>query len=644
MVKLAIWAAPLCAALLVGASGPARAFVCVTPVSWPETGAVREFYPLGDAAAVLGAEQGVFRLDSAGTEPRRLAGPSTGAVFEMAALAGGGALLRAERGLFSIDAAARRVDPVRGPVTGALRAVEALDGGALIVAEKGLFAVAAGMNSLDPVSSAGVAGPYKLRALREGAALVAAQGGLFRLGAADFGLKRLDGPSPGAVQRFYGLKDGGVLVQAEGGLFYTDAMGSTLRAANPPQLGVVREIIPVAGGALIRTDQILFQIETASEGLRQVGTGLERPLDPDSWSPGWIHVLVSGAPLPMGTALIGTDAGAFLVDVEANRLIPVGGELTGGVSAIAALPDGSALIGADRGLFLLHVAPLQIMPAGGPPIGAVEDIHPLRNGIALVEASAGLFRRDAAGRLTGIAAADLGLRAVHALADGGALIESEHGLLYLGADGAAPKPVAGAAIGGIKELRPIADGDALILAGGRLLQFDRAALRIGPLAAPQRPLSFRRYLPLADGTALMSDGHADTDLAVADFAKADVRLGNLAAIDDRRPGGAPAEARWTLEHRCAPVASSLGLTVLARPVDAPASGAKAATTEPPALRIPALKVENGATMASIAASIALPASGKWSLQLAATSSGVDQPLGAPVVISVGNNLWNWFRP
>jgi len=57
-----------------------------------------------------------------------------------------------------------------------------------------------------------------------------------------------------------------------------------------------------------------------------------------------------------------------------------------------------------------------------------------------------------------------------------------------------------------------------------------------------------------------------------------------------------------------------------------------------------LAVDDGTTMAVVTAAVALPVSGKWSLQLAATSSGVDQPVGAPVVISAENSLWNWFKP
>jgi len=634
-----------CAAFLVGAPGVGHAFVCAAPTAWPETGPVHEFYSLGSAGVVVGADQGAFRIDATSNEPKRMAGPSTGPVLEMQPLGGGGALFRAERGIFAIDPAARRADPVRGPATGALKAVEALDGGALIVAEKGLFAVASGMGSLDPVNSSGVAGPYKVHGLRDGVALVAAQEEVFRLRAADSGLKRLDGPSPGTVQSFFRLQDGGVLLRATHGLFYVDAEGSKLRSANPPELGTVQAIIPLdGGGALIRTDQILFHIETAADGLRQARTGLERPLDPDSWSPGWIHALASGAGLPKGTALIGTDAGLFVVDLAASTLTPLAADRTGGVSTIAALGNGTILVGADQGLFRLRLAPLEMTPAGGPPIGAVDEIFALKGGTALVAAHAGLFRRDADGRMTGIAGSDLGIRRVHALDDGGALIESERGLLYLGAAGAAPKPVAGTRIERIEELRPIGGGGALVIAGGHLLQFDRPALRIGPLAGPADSLSIRHYFPLADGTALISGGGANTALAVPDFARSDVRLSNLAMVDNRRPGAPPAEARWTLESRCAPVASKLGLTVLAQPVDAPASGANAASAGPPALRIPALTVENGTSMATVVAGIALPSGGKWSLQLAATSSGVDQPIGAPVTVSAGSSIWNWLKP
>ena len=130
------WVALGCAVLLMAVPSAGRAFVCVAPTAWPETGLVHEFYPLGNAGVVIGAEQGVFRIDATSNQPKRIAGPSTGPVFEMQVLQGGGALVRAERGIFVIDTAARRADPVRGPPTGALQAVEALDGGALMVAEK----------------------------------------------------------------------------------------------------------------------------------------------------------------------------------------------------------------------------------------------------------------------------------------------------------------------------------------------------------------------------------------------------------------------------------------------------------------------------------------------------------------------------
>ena len=65
---------------------------------------------------------------------------------------------------------------------------------------------------------------------------------------------------------------------------------------------------------------------------------------------------------------------------------------------------------------------------------------------------------------------------------------------------------------------------------------------------------------------------------------------------------------------------------------------------PPPLRLRILSVEEGATMAAIDAEIGFPENGKWSLQLAATSSGIDQPLGAPVVVSAENSIWNWFKP
>lgn len=597
---------------------------------------MHEFYPLGDAGVVIGADQGVFRMDATSKEPKRISGPSTGVVLEMQPLRGGGALIRAERGAFSIDAAARRADPVRGPSTGALQAAEAIDGGALIAAEKGLFAVAPGMGEMEAVNNSGVAGPYTIHALSGDVALVAAQEDLFRLRAADNGLKRIDGPSPGKVQHFYGLRDGGVLLLTDQGLFYTDADGSRLRAANPPDLGIVREIRPLdGGGALIRTDQILFQIQTAADGLRQIRTGLERPLDPDSWSPGWIHALASGAPLPKGTAVIGTDAGAFVVDIDANALMPVDVEVTGGVSAIAPLAGGTALIGADRGLFSLRIAPLGIASAGGPPIGAVDEIHALKGGAALIEARAGLFRRDAAGRLIGITGPDLGVRrGVYALDDGGALIDAERGLFYLEAAGSGLQAIAGPRIDHIDQVRAIAGG-ALIIAGGRLFQFDRKLGRVGSIATPDRKVSIRRYFPLGDGTALISDGRGNSGLAVADFAGADVRLGNLALVDNRRPGGPPVEARWTLEHRCAPVAAKLGLVVLAQRADGTAS---------PPLRLPVLSVEAGSTMAAVTAEISLPEKGKWSLQLAAAGSGVDLPLGAPVVISAEDSIWNWLKP
>lgn len=633
---LGAWAALCCAVLAVVAPGAAGAFVCVAPTAWPETGFVHEFYPLEDAAVVIGADQGVFRMDVTGKEPKRLSGPSTGQVFEMQQLRGGGALIRAERGVFSVDAAARRADPVRGPVIGALQSVEAIDGGALIVAEKGLFAVAPGMNEMEPVNNSGVAGPYAIRALTGNIALVAAQDDLFRLKAADSGLKRLDGPSPGKVQSFYRLQDGGVLLLTDRGLFYADADGSRLRSANPPELGTVREIRPLEdGGALIRTDQILFQIRNASDGFRQVRTGLERPLDPDSWSPGWIHVLASGAPVPKGFAVIGTDAGAFIVDIDANTLTSVGADVTGGVAAIAPLAGGTILIGGDHGLFRLGLAPPDIAPAGGPPIGAVDEIHTLKNGVALIEAHAGLFRLDATGRLTGITGPDLGARrGVHALDDGGALIDAERGLFYLAATGSGLQAVTGPRLDGIDGVRSLADG-ALIVAGGKLYQFDRKSSRVGLIAAPDRKASVRRFFPLGDGTALISDGRANTGLAVAGFATADVRLGNLAMVDNRRPGAPPVEARWTLEHRCAPVASKLGLVVLAQRGDDTASAP---------LRLPVLSVEDGTTMATVTAGIALPENGKWSLQLAATSSGTDLPLGAPVVISAEDSIWNWLKP
>ncbi len=642
--RVGTWTALCCAILFVASPGAARAFVCVAPTAWLETGLVHEFYPLGNGGVVVGADQGAFRLDVINNQPKRIAGPSTGAVFEMQVLQSGGALIRAERGIFAIDAGARRADPVRGPPTGALQAVEALDGGALIVAEKGLFSVAAGMSGLDPVNVSGVAGPYAVHALREGAALVAAQQEVFRLGAADAGLKRLDGPSPGAVQEFYRLKDGGVLLLTTRGLFYTDADGARLNSATPPELGTVREIVPLdGGGALIRTDQILFQITNATDGLRQLRTGLERPLDPDSWSPGWIHALASGALLPRGFAVIGTDAGAFVVDLDANTLTSVAADMTGGVSAITALPGGIALIGADRGLFRLRIASREMSPAGGPPIGAVDEIHVLKDGGALIEAHSGLFRLDPAGRLTGVTGADLGARrGFYALDGGGALIDAERGLFYLEASGSGLKAVAGPRIGHIDEVRAIGGGDALITAGGRLFQFDRQARRVAYVPAPDRNTSIRRYFPLGDGTALISDGRANTGLAVADFAGADVRLGNLAMVDNRRPGAPPAEGRWTLEHRCAAVAAKLGLVVLAQRVD----GVQTASVggRPPPLRLRILSVEEGATMAAIAAEIGFPENGKWSLQLVATSSGIDQPLGAPVVVSAENSIWNWFKP
>jgi hypothetical protein len=620
----------------VAAPRAAGAFVCVAPTAWPETGFVHEFYPLGDAGVVIGADQGVFRMDATSKDPKRLSGPSTGPIFEMQQLHGGGALIRAERGIFSVDAAARRADPVRGPATGALLSVEAIDGGALIVAEKGLFAVAPGMSEMELVNNSGVGGPYAIRALAGNVALVAAQDDLFRLRAADSGLKRLDGPSPGKVQSFYRLQDGGVLLLTDRGLFYADADGSKLRSANRPELGTVREIRPLeGGGALIRTDQILFQIQNATDGLRQVRTGLERPLDPDSWSPGWIHALASGAPMPRGFAVIGTDAGAFIVDIDANTLTSVDADVTGGVSAIASAAGGIILIGADRGLFRLGLAPPDIAPAGGPSIGAVDEIHALKNGVTLIEARAGLFRLDAAGRITGITGPDLGTRrSVHALDDGGALIDAERGLFYLAATGSGVQAITGPRIDGIDGVRSLADG-AFIAAGGRLYQFDRNSSRIGPIAAPDRKASIRRFFPLGDGTALISDGRANTGLAVADFATADVRLGNLAMVDNRRPGAPPAEAHWTLEHRCAPVAGKLGLVVLAR------RGSDAASAP---LRLLVLSVEDGTTMAAVTAGITFPENGKWSLQLAATSSGVDLPLGAPVVISAEDSIWNWLKP
>jgi hypothetical protein len=251
------------------------------------------------------------------------------------------------------------------------------------------------------------------------------------------------------------------------------------------------------------------------------------------------------------------------------------------------------------------------------------------------EARAGLFRRDAAGRLIGITGPDLGVRrGVYALDDGGALIDAERGLFYLDVTESGLQPIAGPHLDRIDEVRAIAGG-ALIIAGGQLFQFDRKSGRVGSIATPDRKASIRRYFPLGDGSALISDGRANSGLAVADFANADVRLGNLALVDNRRPGAPPVEARWTLEHRCAPVAAKLGLVVLAQPVDGAASTP---------LRLPVLSVEAGSTMAAVTAGIALPEKGKWSLQLAATGSGIDLPLGSPVVITAENSIWNWLKP
>jgi hypothetical protein len=113
---------------------------CLVPAGEAATGSVNNMEDLPGGGVLIGAENGLFRYDSAQAHLVPAGDATTGRVSGMHGLPGGGVLISAENGLFRYDSAQAHLVPVGDAATGGASNMHDLPGGGVLIgAQNGFF-------------------------------------------------------------------------------------------------------------------------------------------------------------------------------------------------------------------------------------------------------------------------------------------------------------------------------------------------------------------------------------------------------------------------------------------------------------------------------------------------------------------------
>jgi ligand-binding sensor domain-containing protein len=473
-----------------------------------------------------------------------------------------------------------------------------------------------------------------IQSLSGGGALIGTGNGLFRYDPASSPpLTQVPGSLTGSISTIESLPSRGALIGTANGLFRYDPASSPPLTQVPDVLtGSVLSIESLSGGGtLIGTGDGLFRYDPASS------PPLTQVPEPDVLT-GSVFTIES---LPSGGALIGTANGLFRYDPASSPpLTRVPGSLTGSVFTIESLPSGGALIGTDDDLFRYDPGsspPLTQVP--GYPTGArLTTIQSLSSRGALISTGFNLFRYNPASSppLTQVPGLDVLTGStpitIQSLSGGGALIGTGNGLFRY--DPASSPPltqVPGSLTGSISTIESLPSRGALIGTANGLFRYDPGLSP--PLTRVPGSLtgSASTIESLPSGGALIGVG-IEVFLVTSNPLTTASVTGETTLLRRLQPGPNPIEVTVTFHHACAPVATELGLSLVALRDDEEVSAVP--------VRYPyGGSPDRGATSATLAASFVFDRPGNWAISLRQGATTIGQLPAFPIAGPPPPTIW-----
>jgi hypothetical protein len=267
--------------------------------------------------------------------------------------------------------------------------------------------------------------------------------------------------------------------------------------------------------------------------------------------------------LPNIGTFIAAWRGLFRYDLASSSLVPVPGPETGPVRIIEGLFNGGPLIDAERGLFRYNPASSSLVPVPGPETGPVRTIQGLSDDSALIDAERGLFRYNpASSTLVSVSGPKTGpVRTIQGLSDDSALIRAEQGLFRYELVSSTLIPISGSETGDIWKIERLPNGSILIGADTGLFRYDPASSTLVSVPSPQ--IGRVKYIQgLPNGSTLIGADRGAFLGPQAPLATASV-TGDTTLLQRLQSGPNAVEVVATFHHVCAPVATELGLNLVA---------------------------------------------------------------------------------